>query len=155
MCRSERLTGERPSGAPTATGHGEDAIIQAQHAPGPPLVAVITGASSGIGEAAARRIAREPGSSLVLVARRQQRLRALADALGAERASWVAVDLTDEGAPAQIAEHVRERHGRLPDPAGGARDHRDERSAWGMLSLDDRVLAVARCRRRPVRALAG
>jgi short-subunit dehydrogenase len=76
-------------------------------------VAVITGASSGIGEATARRIAREPGSSLVLVARRQERLRALADALGAERASWVAVDLTDEDAPAQIHDHVRERHGRL------------------------------------------
>jgi short-subunit dehydrogenase len=74
---------------------------------------VITGASSGIGEAAARRIAREPGSSLVLVARRQERLRALADALGAERVSWVALDLTDEDAPEQIHDHVLERHGRL------------------------------------------
>jgi len=74
---------------------------------------VITGASSGIGEATARRIAREPDSSLVLVARRQQRLRSLAEALGAERVSWLAVDLTDEVAPAQIHNHVRERHGRL------------------------------------------
>ena len=73
---------------------------------------MITGASSGIGEAAARRIAREPGSSLVLVARRQQRLRSLAEALGAQRSSWLAVDLTDEVAPAQIHDHVRERHGR-------------------------------------------
>ena len=74
---------------------------------------MITGACSGIGEATARRIAREPGSSLVLVARRQQRLRSLAEALGAERVSWLAVDLTDEVAPAQIHNHVRERHGRL------------------------------------------
>ena len=78
------------------------------------MVAVVTGASSGIGEAAARRLAREPESSLVLVARREERLRDLAASLGGEsRASFVAVDLLDEDAPARILEHVTELHGRL------------------------------------------
>jgi short-subunit dehydrogenase len=78
-----------------------------------PLVVVITGASSGIGEATARRLAREPGAELVLVARREERLRALADSLGPERVSWVAVDLVDDDAPALIREHIAQRHGRL------------------------------------------
>jgi uncharacterized protein len=77
------------------------------------MVALITGASSGIGQAAAHRIAREPTASLVLVARREERLRALASSLGEERVSWVAADLVDDDAPARILAHVQERHGRL------------------------------------------
>jgi short-subunit dehydrogenase len=76
-------------------------------------VVLITGASSGIGEAAARRFAREPGASLVLVARRAERLAALADSLGPVPVSWVSVDLLEEDAPAQILGHLQERHGRL------------------------------------------
>jgi short-subunit dehydrogenase len=76
-------------------------------------VIVVTGASSGIGEAAARRLSREPGASIVLVGRREERLRALSDSLGSERVSFVAVDLVDEQAPALIREHVLDRHGRL------------------------------------------
>jgi short-subunit dehydrogenase len=76
-------------------------------------VMLVTGASSGIGEATARRLAREPGASLVLVARREDRLRLLASELGEGRASVVAVDLLDDDAPARIREHVLEHHGRL------------------------------------------
>jgi short-subunit dehydrogenase len=79
---------------------------------GKPFVAVVTGASSGIGEATARRLARIPNAAVVLVARREERLGALASSLGG-RTSFLAVDLLDEDAPERIRAHVAERHGRL------------------------------------------
>jgi short-subunit dehydrogenase len=71
---------------------------------------LVTGASSGIGEATAKRLAREPGVGLVLVARREERLRTLAESLPCP-ATWLAVDLTEPDAPQRIRAHLAERHG--------------------------------------------
>jgi short-subunit dehydrogenase len=83
------------------------------------MIALVTGASSGIGEATARRIAREPGAMLILVARREDRLNALADELGGG-AKVVAVDLTDDDAPARVAEAVGDELHLLVNNAGAA-----------------------------------
>lgn len=57
-------------------------------------------------------MAREPGAEVVLVARREARLSALASTLG-ERASWIAADLVDEQAPERIRVHIQQHHGKL------------------------------------------
>ncbi len=72
-------------------------------------VALVTGASTGIGRATAIRLAREPGMELVLVARREQLLRDLADSLPC-KASHIAVDLTDESAPEHVRAHLEANH---------------------------------------------
>ncbi len=69
-------------------------------------VTVITGASAGIGVALARVFAQQ-GHELALVARREDRLRALADeiaATGARRPMVIAVDLLKTGVARLIGE---------------------------------------------------
>jgi short-subunit dehydrogenase len=75
------------------------------------MIICITGASSGIGEAAAARFAREPGARLVLVARREDRLTALAERLPGGPHTVVAADLTADDAPARVRAHIEQEHG--------------------------------------------
>jgi uncharacterized protein len=75
------------------------------------FTALVTGASSGIGEATARRLAREPGACLVLVARREQQLNTLAEQLGG--ATVIAADLTEPDAANRIKATLEREHGEL------------------------------------------
>src|SRR5690349_9235688 len=73
-------------------------------------VALVTGASTGIGRATAVRLAGEPGTELVLVARREELLRELTEQLPCP-ATYVAVDLTDADAPQRVRAHLEAEHG--------------------------------------------
>jgi uncharacterized protein len=69
-------------------------------------VAVITGASSGIGEAIARALAR-PGWHCVLLARRASELERIAGEIGGE---WEVCDVSDRAQIDEVAARVLERH---------------------------------------------
>jgi serine 3-dehydrogenase len=75
-------------------------------------VMLITGASTGIGAATARR-AVEAGWNVVLAARSAERLASLASALGTERALAVPCDVADWDGQRNMVEKTLERFGRL------------------------------------------
>jgi short-subunit dehydrogenase len=75
-----------------------------------PGTALITGASSGIGASYARRLA-EAGYHLVLVARRGDRLQALAEALSKQpvKVEILMADLAQDADVARVEQHIRAR----------------------------------------------
>ncbi len=74
-------------------------------------VVLITGASSGIGEATARELA-ATGARLFIGARRGDRLKALADELG-EKVAWRELDVTDSADFDAFVEGGEARFGRI------------------------------------------
>ena len=75
-------------------------------------VAIVTGASSGIGFACAATLARQ-GMAVLGTGRDTGRLAALEEAVGSEHLSTVAVDLTRDDAPQRIVTAALQRWGRI------------------------------------------
>jgi short-subunit dehydrogenase len=81
---------------------------------GPGSVVIVTGASSGIGHATARELARR-GATVLAVARREERLRALVEACRADSpaSGYLAGDLGERGFAERVIADCVARHGRL------------------------------------------
>jgi NADP-dependent 3-hydroxy acid dehydrogenase YdfG len=82
-------------------------------------IAVVTGATSGIGAATARRLAAD-GASVALVGRREERLRDLADQLAYATSVPVAADVTDPASLERLSETVHTELGRVDLVVAGA-----------------------------------
>lgn len=123
-------------------------------------VIMITGASSGIGAAAARLFAAE-GARVVLMARREERIRALADELTASGLPALACagDVTKTDDVQRVVESAVKTYGRLDGgfnnagwASAGTRFHEADESDFHR-TIEVNLLGVWNCMRRQVPAM--
>jgi NAD(P)-dependent dehydrogenase (short-subunit alcohol dehydrogenase family) len=100
-------------------------------------VALITGASRGIGQAVARRFAQE-GAQVICVARTQGALEELDDLISAQGGSAILapLDITQPGSIEQLAQAVAARFGRLDILVGNAATLGGELTPVGDLEIN-------------------
>lgn len=106
-------------------------------------VVLVTGSTTGIGEAIARRAAAE-GARVMVHGRDADRARAVSDEIGetSGAAAFVVADLADPDAPALIIDEVMERFGRLDGLVNNAAlTTRGNLETTGA-QLFDRIMAV-------------
>lgn len=119
-----------------------------------PRTAVVTGASSGIGEATARALAAD-GFRVFCAARRTERVTALAEEIGGVA---VTCDVTDDASVAALAAAVGPRLDVLVNNAGGAFDANALESAdlgeWQQM-YEVNVLGVVRVTQALLTAIRG
>jgi short-subunit dehydrogenase len=99
-------------------------------------VAIVTGASSGIGLSVARKMASH-GAKVALVARTKEKLEALASELGRDKAAAFPLDVKDRAGLDALPAAVVARFGRLDVVVNNA--GANHRGAVGEMSADDLV----------------
>ena len=113
-----------------------------EHGPLGGRVAIVTGASSGIGAACARELVRH-GASVLLTGRDARRLGATQQTTGqAARCETVAADLTDAAASGMIVARCLERFGRLDVVVHSAGIYANEAIEGASMETFDRQFAI-------------